>query len=188
VVISFDDGYASVHDHAAPILAEHGATATVYLNTGWIGDIVRRPSDVNLGHYPQEFFMNWREAEALAKAGWTIGSHGVDHLDLTQQEPTFAERELTDSKHTIQSHLGIPCEHFAYTWGRFTPALVGMVRRAGYRSAVSGLHGGVSHLSDRFALPRIDIRAEYEIQDFANAVTGRWDFLGFKQRLARSFA
>lgn len=185
VVITFDDGYASLHDRVAPILAEYGATATVYLNTGWIGDTARRPSDVNLGHYPREYFMNWGEAEALAKAGWTIGSHGVDHLDLTQQDAASVERELTVSKRAIQSRLNRPCEHFAYTWGRFTRSLEGRVREAGYLSAMSGLHGPVLTGSDRFALPRIDIRAEYEMQDFTAIVDGRWDYLGFKQRVAR---
>ncbi len=188
VAITFDDGYGSVYDLAAPILAEHGATATVYLNTCWIGDQVRKASDVSLGHYPQEFFMNWGEARELEKAGWTIGSHGVDHLDLTQQSPATAERELTESKREIQSRLGRPCEHFAYTWGRFTPTLANEVRRIGYLSAVSGLHGPVTANSDPFALPRIDIRAEYEIQDFAAVVTGRWDYLGFKQRMVRRLA
>lgn len=185
VVITFDDGYVSVHDRAAPILEEHGATATVYLNTGWIGDAGHRPSDVSLGHYPQEFFMNWGEAAALAKAGWTIGSHGVDHLDLTQQEQISVEHELAESKRAIQGRLGRPCKHFAYTWGRFTPALIGKVREAGYLSAASCLHGPVLADSDRFAFPRIDVRAEYEILDFASVVSGRWDYIGYKQRFSR---
>lgn len=188
VVITFDDGYASLHDCAAPILAEHGATASVYLNTGWIGDLERKASDAAQGHYPQQYFMNWREAEALANAGWTIGSHGVDHLDLTQQDPASVERELTESKRAIQSRLDRPCEHFAYTWGRFTPPLEARVRQAGYLSAVSGLHGAFSAKSDRFSLPRIDIRSEYEMQDFEDVVSGRWDYLGFKQRVARTLA
>lgn len=188
VAITFDDGYASLHDRVAPILAEHGATATVYLNTGWIGETQRKASDAALGHYPQEYFMNWREAAALAKAGWTIGSHGVEHLDLTQQEHARIMRELGDSRNAIETRLGQPCENFAYTWGRFTSELKHNAKLVGYLTAVSGLHGPVSAGSDRFALPRIDIRAEYELRDFVDAVTGRWDFLGFKQRLARRLA
>lgn len=188
VVITFDDGYASLHDRAAPILADYGATATAYVNTGWIGDTARKSSEASLGHYPNEFFMNWGEAEVLANAGWNFGSHGVGHLDLTQQDIASVERELTESKGEIQSRLGRPCEHFAYTWGRFTPALASEVRRAGYQSAASCLHGPVSADSDQFALPRIDVRAEYEMQDFVALVSGRWDYLGYKQRLARTLA
>ena len=188
VAITFDDGYASLHDTVAPILAKYGATATVYLNTGRIGDSARKASEASLGHYPDEHFLTWSEVDALVKAGWSIGSHGVEHLDLTQAQAPMVVRELRESKSEIQSRLGRPCEHFAYTWGRFTPALQGMVRAAGYASAVSGLHGPVTSASDRFALPRIDVRAEYELRDFVDVVTGRWDYLGFKQWLARRLA
>lgn len=188
VAISFDDGYASLHERIASILAEYGATATVYLNTGWIGAATRKASDAVLGHYPDEHFLTWGEVEALAKAGWTIGSHGVEHLDLTRQKQAVVARELSNSKHEIESRLGQPCKLFSYTWGRFTPGLQRAVKDAGYFSAASGLHGPVSAASDRFALPRMDIRSEYEMCDFADVVTGHWDYLGLKQRLARRLA
>lgn len=188
VTITFDDGYASLHDQVAPILAEYGATAMVYLNTGWIGDTTRKASDAALGHYPNEHFLTWREVEALAKAGWTFGSHGVEHLDLTRQDAAVVAQQLCDSKREIESRLGQPCQHFAYTWGRFTPSLQHAVKDAGYMSAVSGLHGPVLTASDQYALPRIDVRAEYELRDFVDVVTGHWDYLGLKQRLARRLA
>jgi peptidoglycan/xylan/chitin deacetylase (PgdA/CDA1 family) len=188
VTITFDDGYASLHDQVAPILAEYGATATVFLNTGWIGETARKASNAALGHYPNEHFLTWREVEALSKAGWTFGSHGVEHLDLTRQDAAVVAWELDDSKREIESRLGQPCQHFAYTWGRFTPSLQHAVKDAGYMGAVSGLHGPVLAASDRFALPRIDVRAEYELRDFVDVVTGHWDYLGLKQRLAHRLA
>jgi peptidoglycan/xylan/chitin deacetylase (PgdA/CDA1 family) len=188
VAITFDDGYASLHDQVAPLLAEYGATATVYLNTGRIGHSTRNASDAALGHYPNEHFLTWSEVGSLVDAGWTIGSHGVEHLDLTRQDADAVARELADSKREIEFRLGQPCQHFAYTWGRFTPTLQHAVRNAGYISAVSGLHGPVTSDSDRYALPRIDVRAEYELRDFVDVVKGHWDYLGLKQRLARRLA
>lgn len=185
VAITFDDGYASLLDQAAPILAEYGAMATAYLNTGWIGETSRKVSDEALGHYPEEYFLTWRDVEILAEAGWMFGSHGVEHLDLTKHEITIVARELGGSKREIESRLGQPCRHFAYTWGRFTPALQHAVKNAGYVSAVSGLHGPVLQTSGQLALPRIDVRAEYELRDFIDVMTGRWDYLGLKQRLVR---
>lgn len=185
VAITFDDGYASLHDSVAPILAEYGAMATVLLSTGWIGGGARKASDAAQGHYPCEYFLTWREVEALAKAGWTIGSHGVEHLDLTRQDAAVVARELSDSKREIETHLGQTCRYFAYTWGRYTPVLQRAVQQAGYVGALSGLHGRVSSASDGYALPRIDIRAEYELRDFADVVTGRWDYLRVKQTMGR---
>jgi len=188
VALTFDDGYASLHDEVAPILQQYGASATVYLNTGHIGEQQRQASDPHQGHYPGQQFLLWSEVQALHKARWCIGSHGVAHLDLTRAEPAVAAGELRASKAAIEARLQVPCEHFAYTWGRYTARLQQEVRSAGYRSAVSALHGPVRAASDPFALPRIDVRTEYELSDFIAAVSGRWDWLGCKQRLARKFA
>lgn len=95
---------------------------------------------------------------------------------------------LADSKREIESRLWRACQHFSYTWGRFTPALQCAVKKAGYVSAVSGVHGPVRLARDLCALPRIDVRAEYELRDFVDVVMGRWDYLGLKQRLTRSLA
>ena len=43
----------------------------------------------------------------------------------------------------------------------------------------------MTQTSDRFALPRVDIRTDYELRDFIDVMAGRWDYLGLKQRLAR---
>ncbi len=186
--VTFDDGYVSLYEHAAPILEELGRVATVYLNTGWIGETERKASVAELGHYDGEQFLTWNEVEALRQAGWNIGSHGVNHLDMTIQDANLVEEELVNSKREIETRLGQPCEYFAYTWGRFSPELQSAVKTAGYHSAASGLHGPVTPASDPFAVPRIDVRAEYELSDFQNLVEGYWDFLGFKQRLMRKLA
>jgi len=188
VAFTFDDGYASLHDEVAPLLQTLGASATVYVNSARIGENLRNSSDPAQGHYPNEHFLTWPEVQALAAAGWCIGSHGVEHLDLTAVPAAMAAQQLAASKQEIAARTGCDCQHFAYTWGRFTPNLQQQVKAAGYASAASGLHGPLHADSDRYALPRIDIRADYELRDFIAAVSGQWDYLGYKQRLWRAFA
>lgn len=133
VALTFDDGYTSVADAAMPMLSGLGLTATVFLNTGWIGESVRHPTQTILGHYPDQHFMSWSDVERLVAAGWTIGSHGVEHLDLTRASPTDCERELLVSRLAIEKRLGRDCSHFAYTWGRYNAALRRQVQAAGYQ-------------------------------------------------------
>lgn len=185
VSIGFDDGYASVADHAEPILRDLNLPATVYINTGWIGDSVRLTSDSFLGHYPGEQFMSWKDVQGLVHRGWTIGSHGVEHIDLTTVEASTLTAELGASKLTIEDRLNVTCHHFAYTWGRFNKTVQSEVANAGYRTAASALHGPVSSKSELFALPRIDIQKTYSMDDFKSIITGHWDFLGKIQQLRR---
>lgn len=185
VVLSFDDGYRALHDTVHPILATQGFPAIAYLNSGLLGEYQHLPSRPELGHYPDEHFLTWSEAAHLAGHGWTVGGHGVDHVDLTQTPAEETHRQLVDCKAQIEAKLDVSCTHFAYTWGYSTPQVRAAVAAAGFRSAVAGLHGPVTSSSDRYALPRVDIRADYELRDFIDVVTGRWDYLGLKQRLAR---
>lgn len=183
--ISFDDGYASVFEDAFPILRSLNLPAMVYVNTGWIGHQDRIASNSSLGHYPGEFFMSWDEVRTLAENGWVIGSHGVDHLDLTAVDDEQLFYELAHSKKTIERHLKNECKHFAFTWGRYSRKVQDAVKRAGYQTAASAIHGPLQYSSDLFAMPRIDISTQYSFDDFKAIVRGNWDFLGKIQSIRR---
>ncbi|MDT8322413.1 MAG: polysaccharide deacetylase family protein, partial [Xanthomonadales bacterium] len=186
VAITFDDGYASLRTEALPVLREHGAAATVYLNTGWIGEGAREPSNADEGHYPGEAFLSWSDVEALQAAGWLAGSHGEGHFDLTARNKSDIAHELAASKRAIESRLGVPCVHFAYTWGRYNEALKAAVRATGYRTAATGIHGTVKIGVDPYAIPRIDVHRDYTLDDFKAIVRGDWDYLGWLQRARRA--
>jgi len=182
VAITFDDGYSSVHDAALPVLERLGLLATVYVNTGWIGDQQARASQPELGHQLGETFMRWSEAEALVQAGWTVGSHGVDHLDLTRVSGDVCRRQLVQSRDEISRRLKMDCVHFAYPWGRNTAQLRALVRQCGYRYAAGGQHGPLRSGFDPMAFPRINVAQDYSLEDFKAIVRGDWDYLGWVQR------
>jgi peptidoglycan/xylan/chitin deacetylase (PgdA/CDA1 family) len=183
VALTFDDGYQSLHDIAAPILERYKFPATVYINSGHIGDISRENSDPSLGHYPNECFMTWEEVTKLKSMGWNIGSHGVNHIDLTLQPNSVVTSQLADSLCQISARTGSPCLDFSYTWGHHNRSLQDAVAAAGYKSAVAGTHSRIKRQSNSFALPRLDIRREYELEDFIAVVRGDWDYLRLYQGL-----
>lgn len=185
VALTFDDGYHSVFSVAAPILAKHAFPATVYLNTGMIAENEHYPSDSTLGHYPQEEFLDWPEVVALDRCGWTIGSHGVDHVDLTKISDVEVMEQLQASRKEIVQRLGKECRHFCYTWGNNNQKVRNLVRGAGYQTAVAAIHAPLRLTSDPMALERIDVRREYCLKDFIATMQGDWDFLAVIQRLRR---
>ena len=183
VAITFDDGYESVFQNAFPIMRTLGLMGTVYINTGWIGDRVTRASNPALGHYEGENFLHWSNVLQLARAGWTIGSHGVEHADLTAVDDARMDHELCASKADIESRVGASCKHFAFTWGHYSKREQIGARDAGYRTAASAIHGPLTGSDDMYALPRLDVANRYALRDFQAIVRGDWDFIGNIQRV-----
>jgi len=180
VAITFDDGYACLYDVVLPILQAEDVTAAVYINTGWMGNCEesRKDSNQNLGHYPGEKFLTWDEVRILSQNSWEIGSHGVDHINLTKQTEETIKQELILSKLTIENQIKKPCIHFAYTWGQHNELVRNNVCDAGYHHATAAHHGTISVNDDPCTLPRMNVAIEYMQTDFENMVKGHWDFLG----------
>jgi peptidoglycan/xylan/chitin deacetylase (PgdA/CDA1 family) len=186
IAITFDDGYATLRDHVAEILADFGCAATVFLNVGEIADDERRPSRPEDGYYPGEQFLTWRDVDALVAGGWHIGSHGVRHVKLTSADTATVKSELSASKTIIEQHLGTTCDMLAYPWGRHNPGLRAEVRSAGYCYGFAGNHSCVTAKSDLLALPRINVANEYSRDDLAAILRGDWDYLGTFQHAKES--
>ncbi len=177
VAITFDDGYATLRDHAAPILAQFGGAATVFLNVGEIGDQERHLSKAENGYYRGEEFLTWHDVDALLAAGWQAASHGVGHVDLATADPATVKNELCASRRQIEQRLGLKCEMFAYPWGRSNRHLRAEIRAAGYLYGLAGDHAALTAQSDPLALPRINVANEYSRDDLAAILRGDWDYL-----------
>lgn len=183
VALTFDDGYACLYDTVLPILNAANAVGTVYVNTGWIDQQSRKASCAELGHYPAEQFLTWNEVLALDEAGWEIGSHGVEHIDLTKQSADMMRKELCDSKKEIEQQLRKSCHHFAYTFGKHSKLVRKAVSEANYCYAAAAHHQSLSQKNNKMALPRLNIESGYSMDDFRNIVFGKWDFMGFIHRI-----
>ena len=186
VALTFDDGYACIYHTVFPILNSAQAVGTIYINTQQIAndDSARKPPRPDLGYYPDEPFLTWNEVKELEKSHWEIGSHGVDHLDLTKEPLKTIQHELSASRATIQAMLQKPCAHFAYTYGKHSDVVRKAVKAGGYKTAVAGHHKRL-HLDDDYALPRLNIQNDYSLSDFKNIILGKWDFMGSVHRLKK---
>jgi peptidoglycan/xylan/chitin deacetylase (PgdA/CDA1 family) len=144
VMITFDDGYRDVLWNAAPLLARLRMPATAYVVTGRIDD--GDPS-----------FLTWPELPRLEARGIEIGSHTVDHLDLTLLTRGRALDELERSRRALERHLGHPVQWFSYPAGRENPRVVRLVRRAGYVLAVTTRPGELQAASRPLTLRRLEV-------------------------------
>jgi peptidoglycan/xylan/chitin deacetylase (PgdA/CDA1 family) len=157
VVITFDDGYRNFYSNALPALERTGNTSTVFLVANLIGKT--NEWDEKRGDV-QEPLMSLSEIREAASKGTDFGSHTLDHADLSAVESDEAWRQIADSKAVLQKVLGTEVGTFCYPYGRKTPEVQAMVRRAGYSLACSTEKGMNTADTDRTALRRINVRSD----------------------------
>jgi peptidoglycan/xylan/chitin deacetylase (PgdA/CDA1 family) len=100
--------------------------------------------------------LSWSELAQMATAGFEMGAHSVTHRPLTEMAPGEAEREIVESKTTIEERLGRKVSAFAYPFGVFSRANYEVVREH-FRGACSVKLGKARRADDRHQLPRVDV-------------------------------
>lgn len=152
IIISFDDGWQEQYATAFPILTKYGLSGTFFLYA--------RPLD-------HTEFMTWSQAQELSAAGMDIQSHSLTHPHLRALAPEAAYKEIAESKVTLEKRIGKPVIAFCYPFGEYNSAVIEMVKRAGYTSAVT-LAGGYRQRADElYTLRRIRVSYHDTLEEFA---------------------
>lgn len=136
VVITFDDGYDDAYINAYPILKKYNFTATVFVITNY--------TDKKSGYLTQT------QIDEFKKVGMEIGSHTLNHLDLTKIDYTNAHDQIFLSKNDSLV--------FCYPAGKYDTQTEKLVTDAGYVAAVTTKPGIATEKSDLFLLPRVRIQ------------------------------
>jgi peptidoglycan/xylan/chitin deacetylase (PgdA/CDA1 family) len=152
--LTFDDGYASVHKIAWPLLAHRGWRATVFAVSDYVGRDNRWPGQA--AFVPAAHLLTWKQLEELTGAGWEIGAHTRMHPDLTGLSARELESEVVGGKVTLEDRLGYPVEFFAYPSGHYDERVRGLVRRH-FRAACTTNMGWATTASDCDALERLEM-------------------------------
>ena len=155
-LLTFDDGFLGVHEHAAPVLTALGWPATVFLVSQLIGQRddwceAHNPSGVT---YP---LMDASHIRELRGQGFSFHSHTRNHADL----PTLDDRQLHDqlagSRTDLQALLGEEPAFLAYPYGNYDDRVLQAAQAAGYQAAFSVQPGFNRRDIDRFRLRRLDV-------------------------------
>lgn len=153
LVLTFDDGFRNVREHAVPILLELGFRATIFAVAGHCGQSNDWPSQPP--GIPRLPLLSRGELRELADAGFEIGAHGIGHAPLTRVGPQVARAEVEDSKTILEQMLGREVATFAYPYGLVNEPVEALVA-ARYRGAC-GVEMGWSRPDDPpHRLSRID--------------------------------
>ena len=107
---------------------------------------------------PSKLMMSSDQVRALHRAGMEIGAHTVRHPILAALSTAESESEIRASKSCLESIIHAPVDVFAYPNGKpgkdYDGRHVELVRRLGFRGAVSTAVGVARPGNDLFQLPR----------------------------------
>lgn len=138
-LLTFDDGYASLAEHAYPILAGLGFTATTFLVTDYIG--ATNTWDVRYT-WRRLRHLDWDTVERWRARGFAFASHTASHARLTWLDDTRASDELGRSRDTLVARLGAAAGRaVAYPFGASDARIARLARAAGYDLGFGGVVG-----------------------------------------------
>jgi|GEM_PF-4266152 len=149
VVLTFDDGYRDVFEHAWPVLREAGVPFTVFLTTGFVDR--------------DDAMLTAAQVRRMAEEGQDLiswGAHGVTHRPLTDLQPAEVEREVAESRGQVAALAGWPVEVFCYPDGKYDDDLKTMVAQMGFLGACATGRALNYPPIDRYALKRIPFESE----------------------------
>jgi len=167
VLITFDDGYIDLAEHAMPLLRRYDFGAMVFLPTDYMGDCSRW--DVGIAETAP--LMGWDAIRALQAEGIIFGSHSASHRRLTDLHAAEIVDEAQRSRIRIREELGFWTDSIAYPSGAFDEVVTRLVGACGYahglttRPGVSGINEGDLSLS------RLEVLGSYTLEQFAAALS-----------------
>jgi len=186
VAITFDDGFASVVENAAPLLVERGIPATVFCVAGHLGgsnDFKTDPPGT-----PRARLAAAAGLAELAAAGFELGSHGWRHIPLAvaERDPGLLRQEVVESRRALEDRCGCPVCWFAPPYGSPPGGQGrGLIERT-YEGACGGRLGAVRPGGDRYALPRVDAHYVRRPRRLCKAIRGGSAYLRLRGLGART--
>lgn len=158
IVLTFDDGYKDAYTHALPLLQAYGYVGEFF--------VLATPA-----HYEDPHYLSWEEMKLMADAGMSIQAHGRDHVDLTGRDYDFLVYQILGVREAVEAHVGRPVRFFCYPSGRYDADTEAVVTSAGYWGGVTTEWGTELRLDNRYTWPRLRIRGEWDMEQFASLIT-----------------
>lgn len=155
MVLTFDDGFRNVSQHALAPLAAHGFSAMQFLVANFIGRLNQwemREGEVT------EPLMDAVQVREWIGAGHKIGSHSLSHPYLTRLSMRDAREEIFSSKKKLEDSFGVAIDDFCYPYGNWNETVRDLVIEAGYRTACAADYGVNTPDISQYSLRRIIVR------------------------------
>lgn len=154
-VLTFDDGFLGVYEHARPVLAELGWPATVFL----VSELLGKRDVWTEGENPGQTqpLLARDHIEQMAREGFSFHSHTRRHADLPTLDDGRLVDELAGARADLQDLLGHSVPYIAYPYGRYDDRVRNASIAAGYTAAFTVQPGFNRPGLDPYRVRRLDV-------------------------------
>lgn len=126
-----------------------------------IESLIGRLQEILGMDFPQQrILLSWQEIDEMSRNGITFGSHTVSHRILTKLSIKEKEAELVKSFEALKDAKINFIPIFSYPNGDYDQQTIDIVKRCGYRGAVTTQYGSNNSHTDPFLLKRIGIHQD----------------------------
>ncbi|MFL5300377.1 MAG: poly-beta-1,6-N-acetyl-D-glucosamine N-deacetylase PgaB, partial [Anaeromyxobacteraceae bacterium] len=199
VLVTFDDGYQSVHDHAWPILKAFQIPAVVNVVGAWLEE--KAKVDLDGGELPRSALMSWKALREMSESGLVeIGSHSFDlHRGIQgnpqgNMEPASTTRrydpatrryedeaayrarvraDLERNSALIRRHIGKSPRVIAWPYGRYNETTRGISERLGMSIGLTLDDGANGRDTPLWGLRRILVERGMRLWDLEREIAFR---------------
>lgn len=181
VLITFDDAYAEIAEHALPILQRYGFGATIFVITGGLGRADAACERATRHGHP---LLSREQIRHWSGLGFDFGAHGRTHADLTSLDNKGLDSEVAGSRCDLEETLGTPVHFFSYPYGSHDERVRERVRSTfdlafGTEEGLNDLH------TTQDQLRRLSVRNGTTVLDLSFRVRGHCNPLAWLRARAR---
>ena len=137
ILLTFDDGYMGLYKYGLKIFKKYNLKGIIFVVSKHVGKNAHW--DKHLGI--EKKLMGWEELKEFIRVGFEIGSHTLNHRELTSLSKNELYHELFESKKIIEKILNINVDKIAYPYYRTDWRVKTFSFLAGYRKGFGGIFG-----------------------------------------------
>lgn len=172
VLVTFDDGFASVYRNAVPIMRKYGIKGNVFVPTKYVEE-------------KEEHFMSWENLRELCNnKEFSVAGHTHKHVDIRSLDEETMKEEIELSNSLIFQNLGIETKGFCMPYGKYDFRSIRRLRKhSQYQFIYASFYGQANgNRLLKSLIPRIGISNEDSLEVFRQKLEGKSNWKGIVQR------
>ena len=176
-IITFDDAYENVFINAFPILRKLGFNAVCFIVANKIGAY----NDWDKNEFKKKKLMNFEQISEWLINGFNIGSHTLDHVNLTKLNKNDKINQIINSKKDLNSKFNTDIDTFAFPFGSYDDETQSIINKYYDYAVTTKRSRFVKNKFNNKLLPRVPVSKYDSLFKFFLKIKTPYEDIKFKE-------